>query len=113
MTDHKPLTSILGPKKGIPPTTATRLQHWALKLSAYSYDNEFRHTHEQCNADGLSRLPLNHVSVVRYDSEAAVLNLNQLKSLAVTAKRFAAATRHDRKVYYHITKGWPKQVKLQ
>ncbi len=33
-TDHKPLTTILGPKKGIPPLAAARLQRWALtKLS--------------------------------------------------------------------------------
>jgi len=28
-TDHKPLTTILGPKKGIPTLAAARLQHWA------------------------------------------------------------------------------------
>ena len=27
ITDHKPLTTILGPKKGIPPMAAARLQH--------------------------------------------------------------------------------------
>ena len=35
--DHKPLTSIFGPKKGVPTIAAARLQRWALKLSAYSY----------------------------------------------------------------------------
>ena len=35
MTDHKPLTAILGPKKGIPPLAAARLQQWAWILSAY------------------------------------------------------------------------------
>ena len=29
VTDHKPLTAILGPKKGIPPLAAARLQRWA------------------------------------------------------------------------------------
>ena len=29
VTDHKPLTSILGPKKGIPSLAAARLQRWA------------------------------------------------------------------------------------
>ena len=38
VTDHKPLTSVLGPKKGVPPIAAARLQRWALKLSACSYD---------------------------------------------------------------------------
>ena len=38
VTDHKPLTAILGPKKGIPPLAAVRLQRWAWILSAYIYD---------------------------------------------------------------------------
>ena len=37
VTDHKPLTAILGPKKGIPPLAAARLQRWAWILSAYTY----------------------------------------------------------------------------
>ena len=41
MTDHKPLTSILGPKQGIPPLAAARMQRWALLLSAYTYDIKF------------------------------------------------------------------------
>ena len=34
LTDHKPLTTILGPKTGVPPLAAARLQRWALLLSA-------------------------------------------------------------------------------
>ena len=41
VTDHKPLTTILGPKKGIPSLAVARLQHWALILSAYNYQIEF------------------------------------------------------------------------
>ena len=37
VTDHKPLTAILGPKKGIPLLAAARLQRWAWILSAYTY----------------------------------------------------------------------------
>ena len=58
VTDHKPLITILGPKKGIPPLAAARLQRWAWTLSAYLYDIEFRSTGAHANADGLSRLPL-------------------------------------------------------
>ena len=35
ITDHKPLTAILGAKKGIPSLAAARLQRWAVLLSAY------------------------------------------------------------------------------
>ena len=58
VTDHKPLKTILSPKKGIPTLAAARLQRWAWILSAYHYDIEFRPTNEHGNADGLSRLPL-------------------------------------------------------
>ena len=42
ITDHKPLLSILGPKTGVPTLAAARLQRWAILLSAYSYDHEFK-----------------------------------------------------------------------
>ncbi|XP_046443918.1 uncharacterized protein K02A2.6-like [Daphnia pulex] len=58
ITDHKPLLAILGPKKGIPPLAAARMQRWALILAAYSYELEFRKTTEHGNADALSRFPL-------------------------------------------------------
>ena len=87
ITDHKPLTSILGPKKGVPPIAAARLQRWALKLSAYSYEIEFRSTDKHVNADGLSRLPLNCVSPIAYTSEPSVFNLQQIESLPVTASK--------------------------
>ena len=61
---HKPLTTIFGHKKGIPAVAAARLQRWAVKLSAYNYQIEFRPTREHSNADGLSRLPLNYISTV-------------------------------------------------
>ena len=34
VTDHKPLLVILGPTKGIPSLGASRLQRWAVLLSA-------------------------------------------------------------------------------
>ena len=57
-TDHKPLTTILNSKKGIPPLSAARLQRWAVILSAYNYKIEYKSTQTHSNADGLSRLPL-------------------------------------------------------
>ena len=59
--DHKPLTAILGPKKGIPSQAAARLQRWSWIHSAYQYTIEFRLTGKHGNADGLSHLPLSEV----------------------------------------------------
>ncbi len=58
ITDHKPLTAIFGAKKGIPTLVAARLQRWALLLSAYNYEIQYKSTDTHSNADGLSRLPL-------------------------------------------------------
>lgn len=40
-TDHKPLISIFGSKKGIPVHTANRLQRWAILLMGYTYNIEY------------------------------------------------------------------------
>ena len=58
LTDHKPLLAIFSPKKGIPAMAASRLQRWAILLSVYTYDIEFKPTKEHGNADMLSRLPV-------------------------------------------------------
>ena len=114
ITDNKPLTSIFGPKKGVPTIAAARLQRWALKLSAYySYSICFRRTEKHSNADGLSRLPFHHVSTVAHTPKPAVFNLQQFNSLPVTAAKLAKATRTDRvlsRVYRYVLRGWPKTV---
>ena len=58
ITDHKPLTTIFSPKSSLPALAAARLQRWAIILSAYQYEVEFRATDKHANADCLSRLPL-------------------------------------------------------
>ena len=113
VTDHKPLTTILGEKKGIPPMAAARLQRWAIKLSAYTYEIEFRRTHEHSNVDCLSRLPVQCISAVGHTPEPAVFNVRQIERLSVTATQLAQATRTDSTlsaVYECVTKGWPSHV---
>ena len=53
ITDHKPLTAIFGSKKGIPTLAAAHLQRWALLLSTYDYEIQFKPTESHSNADGL------------------------------------------------------------
>ena len=87
VTDHQPLTTILGPKKGIPSVVAAQLQRWAIRLSAYTYDIEFRSTAAHGNADALSRLPLS-MKGPEYPSEVHLCNVKQIESLPVTSQGF-------------------------
>lgn len=57
ITDHRPLTTILGPKTNIPPIAAMRMQRWAAILAAYTYDIQYRRSQDHGNADAMSRLP--------------------------------------------------------
>ena len=107
VTDHKPLTTVLGPKHGIPSMAAARLQRWALLLSAYSYNIEFKRTKDHANADGLSRLPLGK----RHPpSTQSAFVIGQIQALPVSAKDLARATRQDpllAKIHGFIRDGWP------
>ena len=82
VTDRKPLTTILGPKKGIPALSAARMQRWALLLSAYTYDIRFHPTQAHGNADGLSHLPVREDQSCTPDI-AMVFNIAQLDALPV------------------------------
>ena len=94
VTDHKPLTTILGHKAGIPSLAAARLQRWALILSAYSYTIEFRPTKQHANADGLSRLPLGTCRDAALDCINTFM-IGQIQAMPVTAKQVQATTRRD------------------
>ena len=113
LTDHKPLKAILGPKKHIPPLAAARMQRWALLLSAYVYDIEFRPTESHANADGLSRLPLSTGPSVVNDTDPSAFNVMQLKALPVQTSELRAATRSDpvlSKVLHCLHYGWPEDA---
>ena len=113
ITDHKPLTAILGPKKGVPSLAAARMQRWALLLSGYNYDIHFRPTQAHGNADGLSRLPLQDTSTVGNYEDAMVFNIAQVDALPVQASQVMSATRRDpllSKVLRYARTGWPAEV---
>ena len=92
VTDHEPLLVLLGSKKEVPPLAAARLQRWALLLSAYSYQLEFRKTSKHGNADFLSRLPLAGTGAT---SVQYTFTIAQLQALPVTAEKLVTVTRQD------------------
>ena len=112
VTDHKPLTSIFGPKKGVPSVAAARLQRWALLLAAYDYNIEFRSTDAHGNADALSCLPL-PTKGSQVPSETRLCNIRKLNALPVTSMEVRVATKRDptlSKVMRYTLKGWPHNV---
>ena len=112
VTDYKPLTTILGPKKGIPSLAPARLQHWAILLSAYDYTVKYKSTLDHSNADGLSRLPLRSNNCPS-GCEVSVFNVGQTAALPVTFCDIQTATRQDKtlsKVFTYVQNGWPRHV---
>ena len=118
LTDHKPLTLILGPKKGIPVLAASRLQRWAIQLSAYQYDICFRTTTKNGNADTLSRFPLPETcneSESIFFVEANEMNREQVNSLPITPDKIVKASREDpvlSRIIHFTVNGWPEKSTL-
>ena len=107
VTDHKPLTIVLGPKHGIPSMAAARFQRWALLLSAYTYKIEFKCTQDHANADGLSRLPQGKRQPPSTNSAFVI---GQIQALPVTAEKLEAATRQNpilSQLIHFVREGWP------
>ena len=101
VTDHKPLTTLLGPKSGIPTLATARSQRWALLLEErYSNSSnrtitkmgttarrvpicsprtniEYRSTTKHANADFLSRLPIHSDKANEEVDEVRLITLLQ------------------------------------
>ena len=88
LTDCKLLTTVLHPHKGILATASARIQRWAVFLSGFSYQIEYKNTRAHANAAGLSRLPLNCTKEDEdHKDPADVFHLNQINRLPVTVKK--------------------------
>nr|XP_061786525.1 uncharacterized protein K02A2.6-like [Nerophis lumbriciformis] len=93
LTDHRPLTTILGSHTGLPSLAASRMQRWALLLSAHSYDIKYRKADLHGNADALSRLPL---PITRPEPRAAeIFYFSQVDGAPVSAAHVRRASRTD------------------
>ena len=108
VTDHKLLLSILNVKTAIPSMAAARMQRWALFLSAYQYEIEFKCGKQHVNADGLSRLPIQGSTELQ--DPVSVFQLSFVEELPVTAAEIAVETSKDdtlARVYQYVMEGWP------
>ena len=114
LTDHRPLTTILGPKRRIPPIAAARLQRWAVQLAAYTYDIQFKSTHDHGNADALSRLPL-QITGSGHSTEPRDFNVCQILSVPLAYTDVQHASRRDpviSRVLRYTQKGWPAKFSI-
>ena len=110
VTDHKPLTTLLGPKSGMPTLAAARLQRWALLLAAYQYDIEHRSTEKHRNADCLSRLPIGSEGSSEGVVEVKLINTLHTESLPMNVDQVRKATQKDlilSRVLQFVMTGWP------
>ncbi|XP_052757781.1 uncharacterized protein K02A2.6-like [Galleria mellonella] len=116
-TDHKPLVSIFGPRSGIPNMTASRLQRWALILSAYDFKIEYVSS-ENNTADALSRLIAAYKAegereedspeqtYLHFAADAFLLDYNDVRK---ETKRDPLLSR----VLRHIREGWPTNNEIK
>ena len=118
LTDHKPLLSVFGSKKGLPVHSANRLQRWGTILLGYDFEIQYRRTSDFGQADALSRLIFTHP---RHDEDAVIAaasfeddSLRELRdavrSLPVTASDIRQAMQEDPllcQVIGYVRDGWP------
>ena len=113
LTDHKTLTCILGPKRGIPALAASRLQQWSIQLVAYTYDFEYHASKYHGNTDLLSRLPRKTTEEAGdWSVEGDQVNRVQIKCTPITASRIREATRGCpflSPVLHFVLHGWPAE----
>ncbi|XP_053681613.1 uncharacterized protein K02A2.6-like [Sabethes cyaneus] len=119
-TDHKPLLSIFGAKKGIPTYTANRLQRWALTLLLYDFEIRYVSTESFGHADVLSRLINNNIQpqeefvIATMELESTIKSVaNQaLTDLPLSFQQIIAETAADdnlQEVVKFINNGWPSR----
>ena len=110
MTDHQPLLELLGPKAAIPTMAAAGMQRWAIVLSAYDYQIEYRRSEKHSNFDALSQL-LHEDSMIRCESEIYSVSAID-EDFPITEKDTGKATVLGpllSRVLDFVMTGWPEK----
>ncbi|XP_064469840.1 uncharacterized protein K02A2.6-like [Ornithodoros turicata] len=112
-TDHKPLVGLFIESKAISSTAASRSQRWALTLSAYNYQIDYKRGRQNGNADALSRLPKGTVTEEELANPEAVCSIQVLEEGSLSAKQLADLTNQDATLSAlrdAIQRGWPHKL---
>ncbi|KII67125.1 Transposon Tf2-9 polyprotein [Thelohanellus kitauei] len=79
-TDHMPLVSLFGGRKGVPLTASARIYRWAIFLSGFTFTVKHKKGIDNAPADAFSRLPIKDEAVGKVSSvdRAIVKHLENL-----------------------------------
>ena len=120
-SDHKPLEKLLGPTKEIPRMTSSRIQAWALYLSQFKYNFEYKPGCKIPHADFMSRVEtekettLEHVedqissdTILTFEvfDEYPVINSKEIAKYTRRVGNFSVLERY-------IKHGFPEQSQCQ
>ena len=83
LSDHRPLSLLFDEKKRVPQMASSRIQRWALTLSAYQYTIRYKPGKKLCNADALSRLPSPVTTSQEHFPEDLALLVNHLSATSI------------------------------
>ena len=109
-SDCQALKEIFHPHKSTSSVAASRLQRWAVILSMYSYNWEYRPASKMVTADAMSRLPMNLPTNI---PEYSVNSLEIFKEIPIKYEEIASELQNDpllKLVATYLVNGWPKKV---
>ena len=113
-TDHKPLLGLFHEDRPIPPMASGRIQRWALTMANYEYQLQFKAGKKNCNADGMSRLPVPGAHCSSPQPAEVVLSMSVIDATPATAAKVAQWTSKDPSlslVFKFVQEGWPAEVR--
>ena len=113
-SDHKPLSFLFSENKQIPQMASSRIQRWALTLSAYHYSICYKSGKGLSNADALSRLPRPVTTTsdcLPGDLINLLAHLSTTTSLsAINIKELTYKDGVLSRVHRYIQSGWPASI---
>lgn len=115
-TDHRPLLSIFGKKVGISIMAASRLQRYALILSAYNFSVQYISSDNNVVADYFSRAPVESKITEDHDSDTSYLKFLDSNVAPITLENIKKATSEDstlNTVINYMNHGWPRKINCQ
>lgn len=113
MSDHQPLKSLFSDSCPVPLMASSRIQCWALTLSAYDYTITHKPGKKIEHADTLSSLPLPEFPKVTPVPGDVVCVLERQDRTPVTARDLKRCTERDTMlsaVKNNVLYGWPAYV---